>query len=76
MSKTLPRTTTCDFCDTRFPVSERRVVALPRPSDPSELVAVMWGCGSCEHSRDLPTPVEIEQQVESGEREGIAFVTV
>lgn len=70
------RMTECDFCFAQFPEHERTVAATPRPSDPSELCAVMWGCGKCEHSKELPTPAALERQLEAGELEGIAFLSV
>lgn len=71
-----PTMTTCDFCFTTFPAHERTVAAMTRPSDPTELCAVMWGCGECESSKDLPTPASLETQLEAGELEGIAFLSV
>jgi len=68
--------TTCDFCFTTFPAHERTVVAMPRPSDPSELCAVMWGCGKCPNSKELPTPARIERMVANGELPGVIFVSV
>jgi hypothetical protein len=67
---------TCDFCNARFSTHARTIAAIPRPSDPSELCAVMWGCGECEHSRDLPTPAQLEEQLETGLLPGIAFISV
>lgn len=69
----------CDFCGQTETYSLRRVVALPRPSDPTELCAVMWGCGRCEFSGHLPTATELEAAVEDGrpiDGRKYSFVTV
>ena len=55
----------CDFCEAEYFQQDRRVVALPRPSDPTELCAVMWGCGKCPHTQELPTAVEVYYSVEN-----------
>ncbi len=47
--------TTCDFCEVRIPYRTRRVVLQQRPSNADEIVAVMYGCGACSESKDLPT---------------------
>jgi hypothetical protein len=55
--------TECDFCGEIFQIPDRRVVALPRPSNPLEICAVMWGCGRCEDSAELPTATHVENTV-------------
>lgn len=37
-------TFTCDNCQREHPVARRVAVCKPRPSDPSELCAVLWMC--------------------------------
>lgn len=39
-----PRRIKCDTCEREIDVHDRVCVALPRPSDPSELCAVLWCC--------------------------------
>lgn len=68
--------TSCDFCDTEYDMGDRKVLTQIQPSSPDTLVGVMWGCGSCDESRDLPTPFELEMQVERGELGKIAFLIV
>ena len=38
---------TCDLCDKPLPPEDRIVSRRPRPSDPSEMVAIMWACEEC-----------------------------
>ena len=67
----------CDFCEVTHPMDDRHVVALPRPSDQDELVAVMWGCGACEESTDLPKASAIFDAVDaSGMWQGTAYLWV
>lgn len=40
----MAKTFKCDTCDKEHPLADRVVVALPRPSDPSELCAVLYTC--------------------------------
>ena len=71
--------TTCDFCGIRFAMSERHVVVTPRPSDPTDLVAVMYGCGTCQESVTLPTARSVSETVlETGHWQGqpYTFVTL
>ena len=75
----MPESTTfvCDFCQAAHPHYDRVVVALPRPSDPDELVAVMWGCGLCEASIDLPSATEVIKAVTDTEMwQGTAYLFV
>ena len=58
---------TCDFCGREYDVALRRVVAMPRPSDPTELVATMWGCGRCDESSHLPFASDLVHRVETGQ---------
>jgi hypothetical protein len=37
----------CDHCEQDAPINARWAALTPRPSDPSELVAVMWFCADC-----------------------------
>lgn len=37
----------CDTCKVKFPLRDRWAHLTPRPSDPTELVAVMWLCDTC-----------------------------
>lgn len=70
---------TCDYCEVEFDLGDRHVAALPRPSDPSEIVAVMWACPSCGVTEKLPTAKAVIEAVESGkEWDGrrYLFVTV
>jgi hypothetical protein len=50
----------CDYCDKPVPMQDRYVAATPRPSDPTELVAVLWTCGPCGRAGKLTSPQEIE----------------
>lgn len=68
--------TTCDYCNVEFPKKERVVATQPRPSDPAELCAVLWGCGKCEYTEDWPTPAQLEEKLLNGELPGILFLTV
>lgn len=68
----------CDFCGRKHPHHDRVVAATPRPSDPLELVAVMWGCGNigC-GSVELPTATEIFDSVEeTGQWQGTPYLFV
>ena len=38
---------TCDYCDAAYQGAERRTVRLARPSDPSDLSAILWLCPAC-----------------------------
>jgi len=69
-------TTTCDFCEAEYATDDRHVVATRRPSDPAELVAIMWACPTCGDEQGLPTPAELHEQVEAGTIEGVLWVTV
>lgn len=73
----------CDFCDGTFDMQDRRVVAQRRPSDPTEIVAVMWACPGCGDEHNLPTADALVNAVEerreslgSIDLKGIIFVTV
>ena len=68
--------TTCDFCDAEFAEADRRVAHDRRPSDPTEVVALMWACPPCGTSLELPTPAELHRQLEAGELPGVLFITV
>lgn len=37
----------CDQCDTVIEAVKRYEVRLPRPSDPSDLCAILWICEAC-----------------------------
>ena len=70
-------TTECDFCGAEFPYGKRHVVALPRPTNPAELVAVLWGCGQCVESAQLPTAVEVHDSVvDTGQWQGQPYLFV
>lgn len=56
----------CDFCGKEFEMALRHCVALPRPSDPQELVAVMWACPTCGIKEKLPTASALGKAVEEG----------
>lgn len=58
--------TKCDFCEEPYDVAERRVVALPNAAKDT-LTAVMWGCGGCSESANLPTAESLANKVENGE---------
>jgi hypothetical protein len=67
----------CDCCQAEFKFSQRRVAATPRPSDPTEIVAVMWGCGICTETRGWPKATAIYDAVENGrEWEGRRYLFV
>ena len=67
----------CDYCNRSHPTHDRVVVALPRPSDPDELVAVMWGCGLCEDSVMLPSATEVTEAIEETQMwQGTAYLWV
>jgi hypothetical protein len=79
----MAETTECDYCEAEFPMQDRWVAAMRRPSDPSELVAVMWACPPCGEANGLQSPEvidAIERGIEDGEAvpgyEGIYFITV
>lgn len=65
----------CDFCEASFPYADRRVVAMKRPSDPTSMCPVMWGCGACDASKDLPTDREVSDHIErqDGTFPGVLF---
>lgn len=50
----------CDYCGKNVPMETRWAAVLPRPSDPTELVAVLWTCGPCGAAGKLTSPQEIE----------------
>lgn len=66
---------TCDNCNAEYPFHARHVATMVRPSDPSELVAVLAFCPPCGRRANLPTPAQIEREVEAGQHPGIAFVS-
>jgi hypothetical protein len=68
--------TTCDTCGVTFATSERHVAIQPRPSDPSELCAVMWACPPCGRELGWPTPEDVEADLEAGKLPGIAFLSL
>ena len=69
--------TECDFCYAEFDIDTRRVVTQARPSSPTELVAILWGCGNCDESKDLPTAEAVITAVEdTGEWAGESFLFV
>lgn len=71
--------TECDFCGVWFDLEERHVAALPRPSYPLEIVAVMWACPSCGVTEKLPTAKAVIDAVESDKEwdgKRYLFVTV
>ena len=71
--------TYCDRCEIEFKMEERHVSALPRPSNPSEIVAVLWYCPECGKKDGLPTAKEIVEAVEEGKEVNgrkYLFVTV
>ena len=76
--------TECDYCEAEFNHADRWVAALRRPSDPTELVAVMWACPPCGEANGLTSPDQITA-IEDGITgegpavpgyEGIYFITV
>ena len=65
----------CDFCNRSHPMHDRVVVALPQPSSPDTLVAVMWGCGLCDGSVMLPSATEVMDSVEETQMwQGTAYL--
>jgi hypothetical protein len=39
---------TCDLCAKEFPAAERVYICTPRPSDPSEIVCILYACPVCQ----------------------------
>ena len=72
----MSNTFTCDFCDETEHYGYRHVVPMVRPSDPTELVAIMWACRPCGFRDGLPSAEQLHREVEAGMHEGVAFVTV
>lgn len=66
---------TCDDCGREYPWHARHVAVMPRPSDPSELVAVLAFCPPCGRKGSHPTPATLEREIEAGKHPGIAFLT-
>jgi hypothetical protein len=66
----------CDGCNKTYDRNERHVVARPRPSDPRELVAVMWFCPECGEQQGLPSAEQVTLDVENGKYPGVIFATV
>lgn len=64
---------TCDICDKEFPPQDRRYVIQPRPSDPTELVAVMWTCPTCAPQMGALTGEECEAY---REEHGYVFLSI
>jgi hypothetical protein len=64
----------CDRCDRAIQYNERRIVAKPRPSDPTELVALSFLCEKC--GFDLPTAEQIWNLFEQGGYPNILFVSI
>lgn len=57
----------CDFCGWSLDYEFRRIVAVPSPTDPSELVATMWACTSCGKFYNLPRATDLIKSVEAGQ---------
>lgn len=51
----------CDQCDQSAPMSARWAALTPRPSDPSEIVAVMWFCADCGQRWGADEVAEVER---------------
>lgn len=49
----------CDYCDQPVDFDTVVYVVCARPSDPSELVCVMLGCGKCLHTTKLAMSFEV-----------------
>ena len=62
MNATTTTTTTfeCDFCQAQVPLKDKHYALQARPSDPSEIVAVMWGCPDCGKKHGLAGPAELK----------------
>jgi predicted RNA-binding Zn-ribbon protein involved in translation (DUF1610 family) len=56
----------CDECGKEFPIADRYVAVKERPSDPRELVAVMWFCPECGKEQGLQTAGQVTEAVEKG----------
>ena len=50
----------CDYCGAEVPMQDRYVAAMPRPSDPTELCAVLWTCAPCGIAGGLTSPQDID----------------
>ena len=73
----IDNTVECDFCSAEFDIDTRRVAVQARPSDPTELVAILWGCGDCKGSKELPTAEAVMTAVvDTGKWEGQPFLFV
>ena len=55
---------TCDMCDKEY--SDRIFVVRRRPSDPTELVAVMWICTEC-CKRPVNSGKELDERLVQGD---------
>lgn len=67
---------TCDDCGETFPTDLRHVVVQPRPSDPTDLCAILWMCTRCGVKGDLPTVPELESRLAAGQLGNIVTLTV
>lgn len=64
----------CDGCNKEVPRADLMLVRVPRPSDPSDMCCVMWGCadcfprseGSCMKDRDWDSYMETDEARQRG----------
>jgi hypothetical protein len=69
---------TCDFCDKAVERKNLTFAMTPRPSDPLELVCVMWACTECGTKAGFKTwdDIEkIEREIEEG-KSPYLFITL
>ena len=79
MSKSL--TFECDICGDDNSVDDIYYCTTPRPSDQTELVAVMWICKECSHKNPgigARTRDDLEYYFDSGEaaKTGLIFLSI
>ncbi len=56
----------CDICGRDFPPGDSRYALTTRPSDPSEVVCVMWACPECGDKAGFVTEAEAERRFAEG----------
>lgn len=69
----------CDTCDKVVPSAELMLVRVPRPSDPSDLCCIMWGCSDCFPFSDgtcmTDDQWEVFMESDKARRAGYLFLT-
>lgn len=66
---------TCGACHRPYPWDARHVAVMSRPTDPTELCAILATCPPCGREMSLPTPATLEREIAEGKHPGIAFLT-